>query len=258
MLFALRLRPGFVEIVAHDLRINGEKAFTDIAGEGEILVPAAVIGIAGAVEVIVENAANAARLIAMRQEEIFVAPFFVARVIGDRMPFAGAAHRRMESLRVGIVLRAARIEHGRQIGAAAKPRLGGDDKARVHMHGRHIRIPWMRDQRNAGGEKARILGGAGNLLGEFRLESSKYRRTMHAGFFEDAAVDHAHAAAAAGRAIMIAAFPTAEIKASRLLSLGRKGACRCILQRLESSADAQLQSFEPFARGGLTRFQCLR
>ena len=103
----------------------------------------------------------------------------------------------MERDRVGIVLRAAAIEHRRQIGAAAEPGFCGDDEARVHVHGRHMRIVQMGDQRNAGGVKARIVGGAGNLLAEFRREFAEHGRDVDADLFEDAALHHRHDAAAA-------------------------------------------------------------
>ena len=55
----------------------------------------------------------------------------------------------------------------------------------------------MRDQRNAGGPEARIFGGAGNFLAEFRRELAVHGRAMHADFLEYAAVHHRHDAAAA-------------------------------------------------------------
>ena len=55
----------------------------------------------------------------------------------------------------------------------------------------------MRDQRNAGGEEARIVGGARNVLAEFRSEFAEHRRDVDADLFEDAALHHRHDAAAA-------------------------------------------------------------
>ena len=53
--------------------------------------------------------------------------------------------------------------------------LRGDDEARVHVHGRHVRVPGMGDQRNARGPEARVLGGARDLLAEFRRELAEAR-----------------------------------------------------------------------------------
>ena len=78
--------------------------------------------------------------------------------------------------RVGIVLRAAAVEHRRQVRAAAEPGLGRDDEARVHVHRRHVRIVQVRDQRDARGPEARIVGGAGNFLAEFRRELAVHGR----------------------------------------------------------------------------------
>ena len=91
------------------------------------------------------------------------------------MRVAGRLHRGVERERVRIVLGAARVEHRRQVGAAAEPGLGRDHEARVHVHRRHMRIPRMRDQRDAGGPEARIGVGARNFLAEFRRELADAR-----------------------------------------------------------------------------------
>ena len=92
----------------------------------------------------------------------------------------------MESARVGIVLRAAAVEHGREIGAAAEP--GRDvTTMRVFMctagtfgfHGCAM-------QRDAGGPEARILLGAWDLLAEFGREFAMHGRDVDADLLEDA------------------------------------------------------------------------
>ncbi|MDT4889664.1 hypothetical protein FQZ97_1263950 [compost metagenome] len=88
-------------------------------------------------------------LIAMRQEEILVAPVLVALVVHARPALAGRAHGRVEVHRVLVVLHPEAIQHRRQVGAAAEPLLARHDHARVHMHRRHMRVPGMDDQRNA-------------------------------------------------------------------------------------------------------------
>ena len=56
--------------------VSGNEGVAAIVDEGEHLVEIAF-------EIVEENAADAARLLAMGQEEILVAPFLEARVIGD-------------------------------------------------------------------------------------------------------------------------------------------------------------------------------
>ena len=56
-------------------RIDVEEGLADVAREGEVAREVA------AVEIVVEDAADAARLAAVRQEEIVVAPFLEARVV---------------------------------------------------------------------------------------------------------------------------------------------------------------------------------
>ena len=48
---------------------------------------------------------------------------------------------------------------------------GRDHMARVHVDGRHVGVPRMRNQRNAGGPEARILLGARHLLAELGANS---------------------------------------------------------------------------------------
>ena len=60
--------PRLVHVSAHDLRVDGEEGLADVAGEGEVALEIA------AVEIVIEDAADAARLAAMGQIEVFVAP----------------------------------------------------------------------------------------------------------------------------------------------------------------------------------------
>ena len=187
-----------------------EERAADVLGEGEIGVEVA------GVEPVVENAADAARFAAMLQKEILVAPGLEFVVGRDRgVGVAGSLHRGVERDRVGIVLGAPAIKHRRQIGAAAEPRFCRDDETRVHMHRRHVRIVHVGDQRNAGGEKTRIVGGAGNVLAEFRGEFAEHGRDVNADLLEHAAFHHRHDAAAARCAGMIGAVPGRALKAAR-------------------------------------------
>ena len=156
--------------------------------------------------------------------EILVAPgleFVVGR--DPRMGVASRAHRGMKRDRVGIVLRAALVQHRRQVGAAAEPGLGRHHETRVHVHGRHVRIVQMRDQRDAGGPEARIVGGAGNILAEFRRELAEHGRDVHADLFEYAPLHHRHHAAAAVAPAVVGALPRRANEAARPV-IGASGA----------------------------------
>ena len=123
--------------------------------ESEVGVPVA------GVDIVVEDAADAAHLVPVLEREVVVAPGLELVVGRDRgMRVAGGFHRGMEGLRVGIALRAATVEHRGEVGAAAEPCFCRNDKARVHVHRRHMRIVQVRDQRDARGPEARVVGGA--------------------------------------------------------------------------------------------------
>ena len=150
-----------------------------------------------------------------------------------------------KATRVGIVLRAAAVEHRRQVGAAAEPGLGGHDEARVHVHGRHMRVVRMRDQRNARGPEARVVVGAGNFLAEFRRELAVHGRDVHADLLEHAAVHHRHHAAAAGRAGVVGALPRRAHEAAGRAIGERRARRQRVLERLERRADVVAQPLEP-------------
>src|SRR6185295_8941732 len=78
LMLALLRGPRPVHALAHDARIGGEHRAPDGLGEGEVLFPVA------AVDIVVEDAAGAARLVAVWQEEILVAPFLELhiRIVG--------------------------------------------------------------------------------------------------------------------------------------------------------------------------------
>ncbi len=159
-----------------------------------------------------EDAADAARLVAVRQEEILVAPGLELRVVGDgRVLLAGELHGLVEGERIGIVLRAAPVEHRRQVGAAAEPPARGHHHARVHVHGRHVGIVRVRDQRNAARPEARVLLGARHLLAELGRELAVDGRDVDADLLEDAAVHHRHGAAAA---LALVALPRRALEAA--------------------------------------------
>src|SRR6478609_8570099 len=90
LLRALRFRPRFHHPPAHDPWIDLQQSKSDVARECKILLEVA------RVEMIVEDAADAARLTAVRQEEIGIGPGFELAVIIGIMSVAGLLHRRVE------------------------------------------------------------------------------------------------------------------------------------------------------------------
>jgi hypothetical protein len=76
--------------MADDLGIDVEECVADGAGEGEVLLEIA------AVVTVVEYPADAAVLLAVRQEEVLVAPGLVLGVPLGIEGVAGLLHRRME------------------------------------------------------------------------------------------------------------------------------------------------------------------
>ena len=195
-------------------------------------------------------------LLAVLQVEIFIAPALVLVVRRHaRMGVASLLHRGMERDRVGIVLRAARVEYRRQVGAAAEPRLGRHDEARVHVHRRHMRVLRMADQRNAGRPKPRIGVGAGDLLAEFGRELAENGRDVDADLFEYAAMHDRHHPAAAVRAAVIAAAPGRANETSRGTIRERRGGGQPGFHSLQCRADVVPQRFEPCARPRFARLE---
>ena len=172
------------------------------------------------------------------------------------MRVACGLHRGMEGDAVRIVVNAALVQHRREIGASAEPRLAGHDEPRVHMDCRHVRIVRMRDQRNAGGPETRVLLGTRYFLAEFRREFAVHGRAMHADFLEHAAMHHRHHAAAAGRTSMVGTLPGRADEAARRAfgegGIRRQGA----FQALECGANIVAQCLEPGARLGFASVEC--
>src|ERR1700755_174681 len=78
LLFAVGGGPGRAEIAPDDFRIDLQETAADILGKGKVGVPVA------AVMPVVEDAADAARFLTVRQIEIIVAPFPVFFIGCDR------------------------------------------------------------------------------------------------------------------------------------------------------------------------------
>ena len=152
---------------------------------------------------------------------------------------------KMQALVIGGVLGAR--QRRVQVRAAAEPLLRRAQEPRVHMDGGHVRIGHVRDQADAGGEEARIVGGAVDRLGEIAFEASAHGRDVDADLLEDAALHHAAHPATARRAVRVGSVP-GRVFERRLRS-------RLSLDGFERGADAVAQRFEPGARRGLLLVQ---
>ena len=82
LMLALRLGPGPVHVAAHQARIDVEEGLAHGLGEGEVAREIAL-------QIIVEDAADAARLAAVRDEEVLVGPALEAIVGIGRVAVAG-------------------------------------------------------------------------------------------------------------------------------------------------------------------------
>ena len=109
-LLALALAPGHALAALHDGQVGGQKGVAHGLRERQAALEAA-FG-----EVVVEDAANAALLVAVAVAKVFVAPRFEARV------FAGAKGCQ-RALAGGVKVRAVFVKAvvRRQVHAAAKP-----------------------------------------------------------------------------------------------------------------------------------------
>src|SRR5262249_34717742 len=144
----------------HNRQIGGQESFAHTAYESEQSFQIAL-------QVIEEDAANAARFAAMFDEEVFVAPRFEAWVIRRVVLVADIFQGLVEVNDVfaeGVVRR--------QVRAAAEPRCCTFFQiAEVGMNGRNVRIVRMEHERNAGGEKfagVRVSDPLSDLRGELR------------------------------------------------------------------------------------------
>uniref|UniRef100_A0A0N4Z401 LigA n=1 Tax=Parastrongyloides trichosuri TaxID=131310 RepID=A0A0N4Z401_PARTI len=234
LFLALRVGPGLVHPAGDDLRIDLEEGLADRLGEGEVLLPVA------AVVVVVEDAAGAARLVAVGQEEILVAPVLVFGVPRRVEGVAGALHGGVEVDGVGVVVATVRVQHGRQVAAAAEPGLGRRDQPGVHVHGGHARADGVADQADAGGVEARVFLCPRHLLGVVGGEGSVDGRAVDADLFEQAAAHHAHDAAAAFLAVPGGADEAAGFAGEQFGGGG-------VFQRLETGVDLVAQGLEPDA-----------
>ena len=90
LMAALLVGPGQPHARPHDRRIDLEKRLADGANKGEVALPIA------AVEIIEKDAAGAARLVAVRQKEILVAPGLEAGIAFGVVAIAGVREGRVK------------------------------------------------------------------------------------------------------------------------------------------------------------------
>jgi hypothetical protein len=206
-----------------------------------------------AVQPVIKDTADAARLVPVRQEEVLIAPGLVFGVVGDVMAVARDLHGAVEQHRIGVGLGTAVVEHRGEVGAAAEPLAGGYHHPGVHVHGRHMRIGRVGNQRNAGGPEPGIFLCTGNLGAEFGRELAMDGGGVDADLFEQPALHDRHGAAAAGTFV---ALPRGALEAARFSSALRM--VDLVFECLEAQADLVAQLLEPLARFGLFFLRCRR
>src|SRR5439155_3054548 len=136
-------REGLALAALGDRQVRLEEMLAAVADEGKQ-------GIDIALEVVEEDATDAARLAAVRQVEIIVAPLLEAGMVGDA--WMAAADLTPDAVEVNDVFAVGIVR--RQVGAAAEPltRALGQE-AEVGVNGRHQRTGGVQHQRDATGGK---------------------------------------------------------------------------------------------------------
>ncbi len=214
---------GGIFAAAHDGQVGFKKGAAAVLDEGKQLLQVAF-------EIVEEDAADAAGLAAVGQEEIVVAPFFEAGMI-DRSGMAGAGPL-PDAMEVDDVFLEG-IKRS-QIRAAAEPLLVSlGEEAEVGVHGGDEGIARVQHQGDAGGGEG--AAAAGNLGGKLLRHVPEDIGEVDAGFLEDAAAgQHAGAAAAAAGAL-----PDVLLEAPAAVALLQGGA-NPVLQVPEIAAGSML------------------
>src|SRR3569833_702758 len=96
---------------------------------------------------------------------------------------AGRLEGGVEVDRVLVGLGVLAIEHRGKVAATAEPVFAGDDHARVHVRGRHVRIARVNDDRHAGAPEFGAGFGVRHLPGELFGEGAVDDGDLDAGFF---------------------------------------------------------------------------
>ena len=150
------------------------------------------------VKIVEEDPADSARLVAVLEEEVFVAPALEARmeVSAERVERRLAGAMEMHAVFVEAVVR-------RQVHAAAEPEhgrfalSGGHEAAHVHVHGGHVGIARMQHERNAHGLESATGEFGAHRARRGREPGAADMRERDAAALEQAAVlDDARVAAA--------------------------------------------------------------
>src|SRR5690625_2514864 len=239
---AVLLGPFLPHAPAGDRQERIEERPADILGEGEIILP-----IRGA-EIIIEDAADAAGLIAVADHEIIIRPFLETWVVVRIVLVAGLAELVMEELRILLDL-----HHRVQIGAAPEPPgARRPEHAGVHVDGRAFRRAHMGDKADAGRPEARIFGQPRDLAPRsqraLRLgaELTIDGRDIDADLLEAAAAHDRHDAAALIAFALARASGLAPLEtAGGQVGMGARGLF--VFEGLEGGADPVLQLAEPGA-----------
>ena len=128
-------------------------------------------------------------------------------------------------------------EGRRQIRSAAEPGAARAQIAQVHVHGRDIGVPHVRDERDAAGDELAVgLLGARDLAARLLAEDAPHVADVHTDLLEHGAA-HQAGLAAALQAVPSGLLQCAGLEAS------------CGLEGLEGRADARLQVAEISRRG---------
>src|SRR5690606_33182197 len=141
---ALALAVGFVAMTQHDRRVGVEEGIADRAQQREAVREAALV------QVVEEDAADAARLVAVLQKEVFVAPALEARIeivaegLKRLLAHAVEAYDVLLERIVGREIHAAAEPPYRRVAVPVRP---GDEEAHVHVHGGHVRVARMQYER---------------------------------------------------------------------------------------------------------------
>ncbi len=199
----LLLREGHILPALDERHIRRQKRQQTVLDEGEEVLAV----LFRLVEVVEEDPPDAARLAAVLDAEILIAPFLEARVVGAVVLVAGGLDGAVEV--DGVLVE----EVGRgEVGAAAEPPgvggavgVGGFEVAVVEVHGRGHGVVRVQDHAEAGGEELEALDVRvqrlvvdAHLLDRGAGQAAVHDGGVDAGFFEDVAVlEHAADAAAA-------------------------------------------------------------
>ena len=185
---AFTLAIGRIFALFNNRQVGQQKRIRHALHHGEAPVSAQLL------KIVKKHSAHAARLLAVLQVKILVAPLLESRVLvaaeGCQSIFADLV--KMHRVFIESVIR-------RQVHAATEPADGltctvyrrGRQHAYIHVHGWHIGISRMKYQRNADGLKGRtrqfgpVLGGRSGKLGAAHMRKPATCSLKHLALFQD-------------------------------------------------------------------------